>query len=147
MHMPAPPADPADACPAPRRIIDITCLSRSFGGAAPVLCDLSLRIAPGSYTVILGPSGAGKTTFLRILGLLDQGYAGHFAYDGQDVARTGSAGLDRLRTGSIGFVFQEGRFLDHLSIAENIALPLRKRGVDPAAIRAPLADVAGFVFR
>jgi putative ABC transport system ATP-binding protein len=147
MQIPASSADLADARFAPRWIIDIAGLSRSFGGAVPVLNDLSLRIAPGSYTVIRGPSGAGKTTLLRILGLLDQGYAGRFAYDGQDVAQAGPAGLDRLRTGSIGFVFQEGRFLDHLSIAENIALPLRLRGVDPAAIREPLADVAGFVFR
>lgn len=147
MVMQIAPADPADAHPVARPIIDIAGLSRGFGDAAPVLRELSLRIAPGSFTVIRGPSGAGKTTLLRILGLLDQGYQGRFAYDGHDVAQAGPAGLDRLRTGSIGFVFQEGRFLDHLSISENIALPLRLRGVDPAAIEGPLADVAGFVFR
>lgn len=147
MGMSACSANLTDAHVGSRPIIEIAGLSRRFGGASPVLRDLSLCIAHGSYTVIRGPSGAGKTTLLRILGLLDQGYAGHFAYDGQEVAQAGAAGLDRLRSGSIGLVFQEGRFLEHLSIAENIALPLRLRGVDPALVVSPLADVAGFVFR
>lgn len=135
---------------APQALIEMSDLHRGFGrpeARTEVLRGLALRIEPGSFTVIRGPSGAGKTTLLRILGLLDQGYEGRFALDGQDLTGADPAALDQLRTDTVGFVFQEGRFLDHLTLGENIALPLRLRGTPAARLAAPLADVAGFVFR
>lgn len=131
-------------------LIDIEQLHRRFGKPgheAAVLCGVSLQITEGSFTVIRGPSGSGKTTLLRILGLLDQSYSGHFAFDEKEISGADSAALDQLRTESLGFVFQEGRFLEHLTLSENIALPLRLRGASVDSIQVPLLDVASFVFR
>jgi ABC-type lipoprotein export system ATPase subunit len=131
-------------------LIDIQGLCRRFGkreNETEVLSRLSLQIPEGSFTVIRGPSGSGKTTLLRILGLLDQNYSGRFVFGDKEVNNAASADLDQLRTDSIGFVFQEGRFLEHLTLRENIALPLKLRGEDTATIQAPLMDVARFVFR
>ena len=131
-------------------LIDIVALNRSFGRGetvSHVLRDLSLRIDAGSFTVIRGPSGAGKTTLLRILGMLDQSYSGSYEFAGVDVGQIGVGGLDGLRTASVGFVFQEGRFLDHLTVGENIALPLRLRGEHQSVIRARLDEAASLLFR
>lgn len=131
-------------------IIDIEGLFRRFGkrgNETEVLSDLSLSIAKGSFTVIRGPSGSGKTTLLRILGLLDQNYSGHFVFEQKQINSAAPADLDQLRTDAVGFVFQEGRFLEHLTLRENIALPLKLRGEDIPTIQGPLMDVARFVFR
>lgn len=142
-------SDPLPVPPSPP-LIEMAGLHRGFGrgaAASPVLRGLALSVGVGSFTVIRGPSGAGKTTLLRILGLLDQGYSGAFRFAGQDVSGVGAGGLDALRTGAVGFVFQEGRFLEHLTIGENIALPLHLRGERHDTIRALLHEAAGLVFR
>lgn len=108
---------------------------------------IELSIDNGSFTVIRGPSGAGKTTLLRILGLLDHDYDGTVIVAGQDVSRTTSAERDFLRNELVGFVFQEGRFLNHLTIGENIALPLRFKGLGRAKRELELRNVASFGFR
>ncbi|WP_322895984.1 MULTISPECIES: ATP-binding cassette domain-containing protein [unclassified Yoonia] len=133
-----------------RALIAIAGLSRAFGtgqARTSVLQDISLQIEQGSYTVIRGPSGAGKTTLLRILGLLDKGFDGQFHYNGVDVGAIGSAHRDQLRSQGVGFIFQEGRFLNHLTMGENIALPLKLRGRDPETFTEQLDQVSRFVFR
>ncbi len=139
-----------DTAPAFDSLIEIRDLSRGFGetpAANPVLRGACLRIRSGSFTVIRGPSGAGKTTLLRILGMLDQGYAGSFRFAGHELSGVNPGALDALRKDAIGFVFQEGRFLEHLTIGENIALPLRLRGIPGEAIETRLQEVADLVFR
>lgn len=135
---------------APVPLIELRSLTRQFDPARSesiVLDEASLTIHEGSFTVIRGPSGAGKTTLLRILGLLDQSYVGTFVLDGTDISITTSADRDFIRSQNIGFVFQEGRFLNHLTLKENIALPLRLRGADTKTINAALKKVSMFAFR
>jgi len=94
-------------------------------GVLPVaaLAGISLQVNDGDFLAVTGPSGSGKTTLLHILGLLDREYGGHCAYAGREIAGLGPHGSARLRLAELGFVFQDFRLLDALSVLENVALP------------------------
>mgnify|MGYP000013345763 CR=1 FL=1 len=131
-------------------LIEICDLSRSFAGASgsfSALRRVDLTIPRGSFTVIRGASGAGKSTLLRILGLLDTGFGGQMRFAGHDVAGLAIADRDELRTALIGLVFQDGRLLPHLSLEENIALPLQFTAETPVGVRARVDQALGFAFR
>lgn len=107
----------------------------NFGyDGASTLCGLTVRLAPGSFHFLTGPSGSGKTTLLKLLYLEHRPVSGRIELFGTDPARLDDRGLTRLRR-RIGVVFQEFRLLDHLSLRDNVALPLRLAGAD-LAVRA-----------
>ena len=131
-------------------VIELRNVKRAFDtkqGRHRVLDGAGLQICEGSFTVIRGPSGAGKTTLLRILGFLDTEFSGEYIYDGAFIKEKAGWELDDLRSESIGFVFQEGRLLNHLTIGENIVLPLRLKGVSSQLQRDALEKVNALVFR
>ena len=102
-------------------------LRKVYGsGTAQVqaLRGADLDIAAGSFTAIIGRSGSGKTTLLRILGGLERPTAGSVAVCGEDLAKLNDDQLCRLRRRKIGFVFQDFRLLDDLTVWENVLLPL-----------------------
>ena len=112
-----------------------------------VLSDITLQISEGSFTVIRGSSGTGKTTLLRILGMLDNDFKGSFKYDTEEISGTPSARRDEIRSEEIGFVFQEGRFFNHSTLGENIVLPLKLRGFGKTESDEALGRVSQLVFR
>ena len=131
-------------------IVEIRGLSRSFvgpDGSASVLDKIDLTIPRNSFIVVRGPSGAGKTTLLRILGLLDTGFDGTMRLAGKDVANLSTAERDSLRTAAIGLVFQEGRLLPHLSLGENIAVPLQFTNLAPDKAAKQSEQAQAFAFR
>lgn len=102
-------------------------LRKVYGsGTAQVkaLRGVDLDIAAGSFTAIIGRSGSGKTTLLRILGGLERPTAGSVAVCGENLAKLNDDQLCRLRRRKIGFVFQDFRLLDDLTVWENVILPL-----------------------
>ncbi|WP_295959983.1 ABC transporter ATP-binding protein [Rhodoferax sp.] len=101
-------------------------LGKSFAGRA-VLRDVSLTVAAGSLTAILGPSGGGKTTLLRLICGFDLPDQGQITLDGVRVSATGLHVLTEQRR--IGYVPQEGALFPYLSVADNIVfgLPLAQR--------------------
>lgn len=108
-------------------IISAKGLRKTYGsGTAQVkaLRGVDLDIAAGSFTAIIGRSGSGKTTLLRILGGLERPTAGSVAVCGEDLAKLNDDQLCRLRRRKIGFVFQDFRLLDDLTVWENVLLPL-----------------------
>jgi cell division transport system ATP-binding protein len=113
-------------------------------GAEPILSDLTLRLAPGSFHFLTGPSGAGKTTLLKLCYAELVATAGQVSIFGED-----AAALDRDRIAltrqRIGVVHQDCEFLDHLSVRENIALPLTVAGRDTAAQEANLNELIAWV--
>ncbi|MFH1499856.1 MAG: ABC transporter ATP-binding protein [Verrucomicrobiota bacterium] len=102
----------------------------------PVLAGVSFEVARGERLALTGPSGCGKTTLLNCIGGVDRADSGEIEFDSLRVDRLDSPGLARLRRERIGTVFQFFHLLPTLSVAENIALPLRLAGV-PAAERGP----------
>jgi multiple sugar transport system ATP-binding protein len=99
-------------------------ISKQFD-AVRVLEDLDLHVEDGEFVVLLGPSGCGKTTALRIVAGLERPTAGHVVIAGQDVTHRPPRGRD------IAMVFQSYALYPHLTVAENIAYPLKVRKVDP----------------
>ena len=117
-------------------MLEIDSLSRSFNGRR-VLAEVSLRLAPGEYVAIVGESGVGKSTLLNLIAGLDRPDSGRVVLDGCDYAGLDEDGLTRLRRDRLGFVFQAFHVLPHLTVLQNVALPLWLQGVDNAAAEAP----------
>jgi putative ABC transport system ATP-binding protein len=106
--------------------IELHNLERHYGrgsGRAAVLKKISLTIEAGEFVAIIGTSGSGKTTLLNTIGGLDRDFEGTLRVGDQDVKALGEAAIARLRNRHFGFVFQQFNLLDHLSAAENVALP------------------------
>ena len=126
-------------------MLDIENLSRSFNRRT-VLQGISLRLKPGEYVAIIGESGVGKSTLLNLIAGLDRPDGGRLALDGTDYADLNEDALTRLRRDRLGFVFQAFHILPHLSLLQNVALPLWLKGRHGAAADGPaqqLLDAVG----
>lgn len=113
-------------------VITVNNLVKEYGsGAAMVkaLRGVDLKIARGSFTCIVGPSGHGKSTLMHMLGGLDHPTSGVVAIDGQEIFQLGNKDLARLRAQKIGFVFQFFNLLQSLTATENIETALMLAGV------------------
>ena len=100
------------------------------------LRDVSLKIFPGNYISILGPTGGGKSTMLNILGCLDQPTVGEYLLEGNDVTHLEDDELSQFRGKRLGFIFQSYNLIQQLSVVENIEVPLYYQGVSAAESRA-----------
>jgi ABC-type lipoprotein export system ATPase subunit len=119
-------------------------LERSYkthAGVNYVLRRITLEIREGEFVTIMGPSGAGKTTLLSILGMLDDGWVGDFFFLDQPVHQFDRKRRAELSRRYIGFVFQKYHLLDHLTVQENIDVPLSYRDVPRAERAAIVGDI------
>lgn len=124
--------------------LEIAGLSRQFGGRV-VLRDVSLRLAPGEYVAIVGESGVGKSTLLNLIAGLDRPDSGRLTLDGDDYAGLDEDALTRLRRDRLGFVFQAFHVLPHLTVRQNVALPLWLQGAQGDAADAPAQQLLAAV--
>ena len=122
-------------------MIELADVAHGYGGGR-LLSDITLSLAPGSFHFLTGPSGAGKSTFLKLCYGELLPVSGRITLFGQGVAQMSRDDIARLRR-RIGVVHQDCQFLDHLPVAENVALPLTVS--DRAANPAELDELLGWV--
>ena len=94
------------------------------------LRGVNLEIQPGSFSIIFGPSGGGKSTLLHLLGGMDQPTSGTLTVNGMALEKASESALTRFRRESIGVVFQFYNLLPAINALENVALPLLARGME-----------------
>ncbi len=124
-------------------VIELSDVSYSYGGGE-LLSHLNLTLARGSFHFLTGPSGAGKTTLLKLCYGDLHPTAGRITLFGDNVRDMGRDDIARLRR-RVGVVHQDCQFLDHLSVAENVALPLSVSGRDVRDEASNLIDLLGWV--
>ena len=115
-------------------------VSKRFG-ARLVFANVDLALDAGEYVAIIGESGVGKSTLLNLVAGLEPADAGSIVFDDAELTRLPDDTLTLLRRDQFGFVFQAFHVLAHLTLAQNVALPLLLRGQPPAE-SAPLAATA-----
>jgi cell division transport system ATP-binding protein len=125
-------------------VVRLEHIAKRYGTGAEILHDISVALEPGGFYFLTGASGAGKSTLLKIICLAEpptHGMLRLFDTDTGKLDRTGRAALRRR----IGIVFQDFRLIDDLSVAENVALPLRIAGPAQQEIREHVAALLGWL--
>ena len=123
-------------------MIEFQEVSYGYRGSGPLLADISLKLAPGSFHFLTGPSGAGKTTLMKLCYGALVPTSGQMRIFDQDVRQMSRDDVAETRR-RIGVVHQDVQFLDHLTLAENVALPLMVSGAK--AEMDDLGDLLGWV--
>lgn len=123
-------------------MLQVQDLARRYG-ASTVFRDVSLTLAQGEFVALVGESGAGKSTLLNCIAGLDDADAGRIVVDGVELGQADELARARLRRLRLGFVFQAFHVLPHLSVAENVALPLLLQGRPDAARVQAMLDAVG----
>ncbi|WP_347031688.1 ABC transporter ATP-binding protein [Brevibacterium paucivorans] len=95
---------------------------RTEAGDVPVLSDINISLFPGQFATVVGPSGSGKTTLLSIMGMLLAPSTGSVMIDGVEVTELTTNERAHFRADHVSFVFQAFHLIEHLTVAENIAL-------------------------
>ena len=124
-------------------MIELEKVAYSYGDSA-LLSDISLNLTAGSFHFLTGPSGAGKTTFLKLLYGALRPTSGQVRVFERDLSNLDRDEIARIRR-KVGVVHQDCQFLDHLPVVENVALPLAVSGYERGAEAENLAELMNWV--
>ena len=119
-------------------------VSKRFGERT-VLRDVSLAVAQGEFVAVLGESGIGKSTLLNVIAGLEPADAGAIVFRDQDYATLDDDAFARLRRDHFGFVFQAFHVLPHLTVQQNVGLPLLLKSFDKKTISLKTREILGSV--
>ncbi|MDD4370096.1 MAG: ABC transporter ATP-binding protein [Anaerostipes sp.] len=108
-------------------MIELKQISKKYTEHTTVLNNIDLTIKKGEYIAIMGPSGAGKTTLMNIIGCIDSCTGGKYILDGNDVSSYNDKEKARLRNEKFGFVVQDFGLISSMSVFQNIQIPLLYR--------------------
>lgn len=130
-------------------LLALSGVGRRFAGprVRQVLRDVTFSLSRGEHVAIVGESGVGKSTLLNIVAGLDRPDTGTVTFEGRDLSQLDDDALTLLRRSKVGFVFQAFHVLPYLSVAGNVALPLRLNGEDPTARTAEMLEAVGLADR
>ena len=122
-------------------VLHVEALAKHYGGT-PVFANVQFTVQPGEFVAIVGDSGVGKSTLLNCLAGLDHWDAGRIVHGDTDLAPLDETQRALWRRAHVGFVFQAFHVLPHLSVAQNVALPLMLLGrTEPDRVQQMLAAV------
>jgi cell division transport system ATP-binding protein len=125
-------------------IVEFDRIGLRYGTGAEVLCDLDFRLAKGGFYFLTGPSGAGKTSLLKLLYLAQRPTRGRIRLFEQELTDAPRDALPHFRR-RIGVVFQDFRLIRHLSAFDNVALPLRIAGTSEEEVEGPVREMLAWV--
>lgn len=125
-------------------VVRLNTVGVRYGRSGETLSDVGLTLAPGSFHFLTGPSGAGKSTLLRLIYLAQKPSRGLVTVFGVDAARASRRTLAALRQ-RIGVVFQDFHLLAHLSVFDNVALPLRIENIPLKTYRDDIEELLTWV--
>lgn len=125
-------------------MIRLTNVGLKYDRGPEVLSDVTFHLRPGSFHFLHGESGAGKTSLLRLMFMSINPTRGQLYVFNEDTNQVGTQKRAQLRR-RIGIVFQDFRLLDHLTVWENVALPLQVIGKKPADYREDVTDLLQWV--
>ena len=125
-------------------IVEFDSVGLRYGTGAEVLRDLDFRLQKGGFYFLTGPSGAGKTSLLKLLYLAQRPTRGRLQLFGEVLTDAPRAALPEFRR-RIGIVYQDFRLIRHLSAFDNVALPLRIAGASDAEVEGPVREMLAWV--
>ena len=125
-------------------MIELNSVALRYGQGTDILKDVSFKMQRGDFRFLTGASGAGKSTLLRLLFLALRPSRGQALIFGENVAQISKSELPMIRR-KLGVVFQDFRLVGHLSVFDNVALPLRVAGQRPEAYRRDVGDLLDWV--
>ena len=125
-------------------IVEFDSVGLRYGTGAEVLRDVNFRLSEGGFYFLTGPSGAGKTSLLKLLYLAQRPTRGRVGMFGREMGEVERAQLPAFRR-RIGVVFQDFRLIRHLSAFDNVALPLRISGKSEADVEGPVREMLAWV--
>jgi putative ABC transport system ATP-binding protein len=141
---PVAPPDLAGESLAPNALIGLRHIEKSYAHGTSrtyVLRRINLDVKEGEFISIMGPSGAGKSTLLHIIGMHDSAWTGEYYFLDQPVHKLGAKERAKLHKQYIGFVFQSYHLLDHLTVYENLDIPLSYRDIKKGERESMVCDI------
>jgi len=123
------------------KLTNVSRVFRTHDVETTALNKINLMVKQGDFLAIMGPSGCGKSTLLSLLGMLDSPDGGDYMFGEQNISRFGEGKLAKLRSSSIGFVFQSFNLIDSLTVFENVELPLQYLKISRSQRKQRVVDI------
>lgn len=125
-------------------MIEFRNVSKVYNNGTEALHNISLKVEKGEFVFIVGSSGAGKSTFLKLITCEERPNEGQVLIDGQDISHIRKGKIPYVRR-KMGLVFQDFRLIDHMTVYDNVAFAMRVVGASPKAIKKRVPYILGLV--
>lgn len=125
-------------------MIEFRNVSKVYNNGTEALHNINLKVEKGEFVFIVGSSGAGKSTFLKLITCEERPNEGQVLIDGQDVSHIRKGKIPYVRR-KMGLVFQDFRLIDHMTVYDNVAFAMRVVGASPKAIKKRVPYILGLV--